>query len=223
MNFNEYADREMLVLAVADRIASDLKSHLLHNETASIALAGGTTPGPIFDDLCAVDLDWGNITVMASDERWVPTDHERSNAKLISERLLVNKASAAQFLPFYREGLSPEDAAAEVGKTIHAHRPLTVVLLGMGEDMHTASLFPGSPELSGALAGNAPELAVMRPDSQPEVRISLTAPVLNGAMAKHLVIFGASKREALERAQTLPPDEAPINAVLQEAEVHWAP
>ena len=223
MEFKDYADRELLVLAVADRIASDLRQHLDHNERAAIALAGGTTPGPIFDDLCAVDLDWDRVNVMATDERWVPTDHDRSNAKLIRERLLVEMASKAKFEPFYRESLEPEAAAKAVSVVVDATCPLAVVLLGMGEDMHTASLFPGTDGLQDALSADAPALVVQRPQSQPEPRISLSAQLLNGAINKHLVIFGESKRIAFERALGLSAAEAPIKAVLTEATVHWAP
>lgn len=223
MNIKEYPDRDMLALAVADRLAGDLNNHLLHHDTAALAVAGGTTPGPIFDDLCAADLDWSRVTVMASDERWVPVDHERSNARLIRERLMVNRAEKAELLSYYQEGKTPEEAAAELSPKVGAHRPLAAVLLGMGEDMHTASLFPGAPGLEDALAADAPELVVVRPDSQPEVRFSLSAPVLNGALAKHLVIFGEAKRAALEVARTLPPEDAPIAAVLSECNVHWAP
>ena len=77
--------------------------------------------------------------------------------------------------------------------------------------------------LSEALSHSASPLAVLRPDSQPEARVSLTAPILNGALCKHLVIFGEGKRKALERAVSLPPEEAPVQAVLSGAEVHWAP
>ncbi|WP_416368402.1 6-phosphogluconolactonase [Tritonibacter mobilis] len=222
MYFNEYPDREMLSISVANRIAGDLKTQLLNDGHAAIAVAGGTTPGPIFDDLCAAELDWANVCVMASDERWVPEDSDRSNAKLIRNRLLTNRASEARFLPFYKAGLEPDDAIAPLCEEVRGQGGLGVALLGMGTDMHTASLFPGVSGLEAALAADAPELAVMRPDSQPEPRITLTARVLDAAMAKHLVIFGADKREALERAQSLPPEEAPIQAVLSECEVHWA-
>ncbi len=223
MNFNTYADREILTLAVANEIATTLKTQLQSQEQASIALAGGTTPGPIFDELCAVEMDWSSVSVMASDERWVPQGHERSNAKLIRERLLVQNAAAANFIPFFREGHTPETAAEELCSVVKPYRPLTVALLGMGEDMHTASLFPGTSGLAEALHDAAPEVMVLRPDSQPEVRMSLSAPVLNGALAKHLVIFGEAKKDALERALTLSPQEAPISAVLHETQVHWAP
>lgn len=223
MNFIEYPDREMLIIAVANRIAGDLKNHLMRHGSAAIAVAGGTSPGPIFDDLCAAELDWENVCVMASDERWVPEDSERSNAKLIRERLLINRAAAARFLPFYMQGMEPDAAIGPLSEKVQAEGNLAVALLGMGADMHTASLFPGVAGLEAALASDAPEVAVLRPDSQPEARISLTARVLDNAMAKHLVIYGEEKREALDRALTLPPEEAPVGAILSECQVHWAP
>ncbi|UWR46617.1 6-phosphogluconolactonase [Phaeobacter inhibens] len=223
MNIIEYADRDMLAINVANQLAGDLKTHLLHHDSASFAVAGGTTPAPIFDDLCAADIDWARVRLMATDERWVPADSERSNARMIRERLLVNRAASATFVPFHVPARAPEDVLAEVESLIEPDLPLSVVLLGMGEDMHTASLFPGVRGLSEALAADAPVLAVMRPDSQPEPRVSLSARVLDAAIAKHLVIYGEAKREALETAKSRPPEEAPIQAVLSEMTVHWAP
>ncbi|WP_264213529.1 6-phosphogluconolactonase [Leisingera thetidis] len=223
MKFHEYPDQEMLAIEVANEIAGDLKTHLLHHDTASLAVAGGTTPGLIFDDLCAADIDWDRVHVMATDERWVPADNARSNAAMIRARLLQNRAASAQFLPFHVLNQQPEDVLAELEDQVEPNLPLSVLLLGMGEDMHTASLFPGADGIEAALAPDAPAFTVMRPDSQPEARISLTARVLDAAIAKHLVIFGNAKRQALERAMALPPENAPIQAVLSEVSVHWAP
>ncbi|MGR3759371.1 6-phosphogluconolactonase [Roseobacteraceae bacterium NS-SX3] len=223
MNFKEYPDRDMLAVDLANELAGDLKTHLLHHDTASLAVAGGTTPAPVFDSLCAADIEWERVRVMATDERWVPADSSRSNARMIGERLLTSRAAAARFLPFYVEGREPEEAVREAEALITPELPLSVLLLGMGDDMHTASLFPGAPGLEAALAPGAPALAVMRPDSQPEARVSLTAHVLDNAIAKHLVIYGDAKKEALDRAASLPPEEAPIQAVLSEITVHWAP
>ncbi|KIC33754.1 6-phosphogluconolactonase [Leisingera sp. ANG-S5] len=223
MKFNEYPDQDMLAIEVANEIAGDLKTHLLHHDAASFAVAGGTSPGLIFDDLCAADIEWDRVHVLATDERWVPQEHARSNAAMIRKRLLQNRASGAQFLPFHVPEREPEEVLAELESRVVPELPLSVLLLGMGEDMHTASLFPGAAGIEEALAADAPPLAVMRPDSQPEARISLTARVLDGAIAKHLVIFGDAKRKALEKAMTLPPEEAPIQAVLSETSVHWAP
>ncbi len=223
MNLIEYPDQEILAIEVAKRLSDDLESHLLHHDTASLAVAGGSTPGPIFDALCAAGLEWKRVHVMATDERWVPSDSDRSNARMIRARLMTGPAAAARFLPFYVPDRAPEDVLAEVEALIAPELPLSVVLLGMGEDMHTASLFPGVAGLEKALASDAAPLAVLRPESQPEARVSLTAPVLNGALSKHLVVFGAAKREALDRALSLAPEEAPIQAVLPGTHVHWAP
>ena len=88
MNFVEYADAEMMMMDLADQLASELSSALRANGTASLAVPGGTTPGPIFDSLCAVDLDWANVKVMLTDERWVPETSERSNTRLLRQRHL---------------------------------------------------------------------------------------------------------------------------------------
>lgn len=223
MNFNAYADREMLAIEVANELAGDLKNHLLSHELASFAVAGGTTPAPIFQALCAADLDWNRVRVMATDERWVALEHDRSNARMIRETLMTDRAARAQFIAYHVPERAPDDVLPELEALIAPHLPLSVVLLGMGEDMHTASLFPGCAGLGAALGSDAPAMAVMHPDSQPDPRITLTAPVLNGAMAKHLVIYGDAKRRALEDALSLPPEEAPIQAVLSEIRVHWAP
>ncbi|CUH88357.1 6-phosphogluconolactonase [Phaeobacter sp. CECT 5382] len=223
MKFKEYPDRDMLALDVANEIAGDLETHLLHHDTASFAVAGGTTPAPIFDDLCAADIAWDRVHVMATDERWVPFESERSNARMIRDRLLTDRAAAARFLPFHVPARDPEEVLAEIESQILPELPLSVLLLGMGEDMHTASLFPGVEGLLQALSADAPVLSVLRPQSQPEPRVSLSAHVLDGALAKHLVIYGEAKKKALDQALSLPPDQAPIQAVLTEITVHWAP
>ncbi|WP_171176426.1 6-phosphogluconolactonase [Ruegeria sp. HKCCD8929] len=222
MNIQEYADRDMLAIDVANQLAGDLETALLHHDTAALAVAGGTTPGPVFDSLCAADLEWDRVHVLPTDERCVPQDHDRSNARLIQERLLVNRAATARFLPLYVPATEPEDVLPEIEAMLAPELPISVLVLGMGEDMHTASLFPGMPGLMAALDHDAPPLAVARPETQPEARITLTAPVLDGAVSKHLVIYGAAKRNALERAMSLPPEDAPIAAVLGGTTVHWA-
>ena len=222
MNLLEYPDRDMLAIDLANKLAGELEGHLFHNDTASLAVAGGTTPAPIFDDLCAADLPWDRVHVMPTDERWVPNTDPRSNERMIRDRLLVNRATAARYLPLHTPAEQPEEVLAELEAVIAPELPISVLLLGMGEDMHTASLFPGAPGLEQALDPHAPVLSVLRPQTQPETRISLSARVLDGAISKHLVIYGAAKREALERALSMPPEDAPIQAVLTDTVVHWA-
>ena len=223
MDFIEYADRDMAAMRLADVMASALRRSLAQDDRATLAVPGGTTPGPVFDLLSGADLDWGRVTVLLTDERWVPDDEPRSNAGLIRDRLLQNKAAAAQFVPFYRAGKTAAKAAPELSTELAAHFPLAVCLLGMGADMHTASLFPGAEGLDAALSDRAPAVCAISTDSQPEPRITLSAPVLDAAMEKHLVIFGQDKKDALEKAKGRPPEIAPIMAVMQGGTVHWAP
>jgi 6-phosphogluconolactonase len=222
MTFNENADRDMAVMNIAHALTSDLRRHLLRHDRVSFAVPGGSTPGPIFDAMTSVEIDWDRVHIMLTDERWVPEDHARSNAGLVRARLMQGRAAAATFISFYREGMSAGEAARVLSKELESTLPISVLMLGMGSDMHTASLFPGAPGLAEALDKGAPALCAVAPPDQPEERITLSAPALNGAMDKHIVIFGDDKKAALERAQKLKPEEAPIAAVLQGGAVHWA-
>ncbi len=222
MNLIEYPDREMMMIDLANRLAGDLTMALTQHETASIAVPGGTTPGPIFDALCAADLDWARVRVMLSDERWVPETSDRSNTRLLRERLLVNRAAAATLVPLYADADTPEEKLGELTAGLEPNLPLSVLLLGMGADMHTASIFPEADRLAEALDPHAPPLLAMRAPGAPEPRVTLTAPVLDAAIVKHIVITGAEKRAALDKAGHLPPMEAPIHAVWGGATVHWA-
>ena len=222
MQLIEYPDAEMMMMRLADILAGELRTAVALHGHASLAVPGGTTPGPIFDSLCAVDLDWSRIHVMLTDERWVPETSERSNTRLLRERLLTDKAAAAVYLPLYADAETPEEKLDELSEAIAAQLPLSVALLGMGADMHTASIFPGADLLAEALSADAPVLLPMRAPSAPEPRITLSARVLRDALRIHVVIIGDEKRAALERARKLPPEQAPIAAVLSQAEVHWA-
>ncbi|MAM60338.1 6-phosphogluconolactonase [Maritimibacter sp. UBA3975] len=219
----EYPDRELMMMDLADLIATELRGTLRHEDRASLAVPGGTTPGPIFDTLSALHLDWDRVDVMLTDERWVPEDSDRSNTRLLKNRLFRDAAQAARLVPLYGGTDTPEESLDALSAGVEAALPLSVVLLGMGADMHTASLFPGADRLEEALSPRAPALLPMRAEGAPEPRITLTARVLNGAMSKHIVITGDAKREALEKAaKTRDSMEAPVKAVLKGAVVHWA-
>ncbi len=222
MKFETYPDREFLMLGLANVLAGQLADFLRRDGAASLCVPGGTTPGPIFDTLSGVELDWANVAVFLNDERWVGEDSPRSNTRLLRERLLRGKAAAAKLIPLYAEAPTPEDRLEELTEGVRPHLPISVLLLGMGADMHTASLFPGADRLEQALANDAPPLMALRADAAGEPRVTLTAPVLKGAMNIHILITGAEKRSALERAATMSPKEAPVRAVLDNATVHWA-
>lgn len=222
MDFHEYPDRDMMMLRVAQRIASELGETLRSADRATLSVPGGTTPGPVFDTLSGADLDWSRVAVMLNDERWVPEHDPRSNTALLRRRLLVDRAADATLVPLYARMATPEDALDALSDGIRPHLPISVLLLGMGADMHTASLFPGADKLQQAMAEDAPPLMALRAEAAGEPRMTLTLPVLRAALRVHVLITGAEKRKALERARKLPPEQAPIAALLDHAQVHWA-
>lgn len=222
MKLETYPDREFLMLGLANAIAGQLADFLRREGKATLSVPGGTTPGPIFDTLSGVDLDWANVAVVLNDERWVPESSERSNTRLVRERLLRGRAAQARLVPLYAPAERPEEMLTALEDGLRPHLPISVLLLGMGADMHTASLFPGADRLEEALSPHAPNLLPMRAEAAGEPRITLTAPVLREAFNIHVLITGDEKRAALDRAMTLTPMEAPVRAVLDNATVHWA-
>ena len=222
MQLEVYPDREMLMLGLANVIAGQLADFLRRDGRATLSVPGGTTPGPIFDTLSGVDIDWANVAVVLNDERWVPESSDRSNTRLLRQRLIRGRAAQARLIPLYAPAETPEDMLSALEDGLRPHLPISVLLLGMGADMHTASLFPGADRLDEALSPNAPLLLPMRAEAAGEPRVTLTAPVLKGAFHTHVLITGSEKRAALDRALTLPPSQAPIRAVLDSATVHWA-
>ena len=162
MNLQEYPDDEMMAIDLANTLAGELTMALDHEERVLFVVPGGTTPGPVFDDLCAADLDWRRVDVLLSDERWLPEVHVRSNTRLIRERLLTGRAEKARFLPLFAKADEPEKVLPELEANITPNLPIAVCLLGMGTDMHTASIFPGADNLDLALDRHAPVLVPMR-------------------------------------------------------------
>jgi 6-phosphogluconolactonase len=222
MKLVEYPDREMMMIDVANVLAGEINAALTHADRCTLAVPGGTTPGPVFETLCAASLDWDRVDVLLTDERWVSEDDDRSNGRLLRRTLLAERAAAARFHPFYRDGLTPADAAPRLSEEVAPLLPVSVLLLGMGVDMHTASLFPGADGLAAALDPDAPAVLPISAPETGEARVTLTARVLDEAMSKHVLITGKDKREALKRAGDLDAETAPIRAVWRDLTVHWA-
>lgn len=220
-----YADRAALIRGVARRLETDLKTRL---ETSagpvSFAAAGGSTPGPVYDLLAQADLDWSRVRVVPGDERWVDTASPRSNAGALAARFLQGPAAAAQLVPLFTGAPTPEDALAELGTSVARLMPLDVVFLGMGADMHTASLFPGARGLALAMRddADAPVVAAIRSPEAGEPRVTLSVSALRSAPHVHIMITGREKRTALDMAARLPHGQAPVGALLDIAEIHWA-
>lgn len=219
----EYPTREALAEGLADLLAGRLRALLAKRGRASVAFGGGTTPAPMLARLGAASLGWPQVAVTLTDERWVSPSSPRSNQKLLADTLFRGAAAGAEFVPLYGGTAEPAqslDAVATALKQIAL--PLDLAVLGMGDDMHTASLFPGSIGLDRALADDAPPVVAITAPGQPEKRVTLSAPVLRAA-ERHLMIAGADKRAALDRAMGADdPRTAPVLAVLEGATVHYA-
>lgn len=222
----EHANGAALARSLAAQVADDLRNALRRKGRATLAVPGGSTPGPFLEALAGEKLDWPRIAVCPTDERWAPPDHERSNERMI-RAALIDHGAAPTFLPFWREDLTPAEAAPVVARAFAPHLPLDVCVIGMGTDMHCASLFPDGDGLAEAMdpTGTA-VIAPLTAPGAPEPRITLTAARLAEADRLYLLIIGPEKRAALSAAfgegDAL---KAPVGAVLRRAtnpQVHWA-
>jgi 6-phosphogluconolactonase len=215
VRFVAHPSREVQAQALAGAVADDLRAALDARGVARLAVPGGTTPGPFLTRLGALPLDWDRIAVTLTDERWVPTSSDRSNQRLLSQTLFRGPAAAAEFVPLYGAASEPAQAMEAICASLaRIALPLDVAVLGMGEDMHVASLFPGADRLAAALADDAPPAMALRAPGAGEARVTLTAPALNAARKAYLLIQGPAKRAALARAQAADPLSAPVRVVL---------
>jgi 6-phosphogluconolactonase len=213
-----FAHKAALADAATEAIAGLLKAALDERKHASFVGTGGTSPGPVYDRLSQVDLDWAHVAVTLSDERHVDISSPNSNARLVRERLLVGRAAAAQFLPL-------TDYAERVLKKL---LPFDVTLLGMGPDGHIASLIPGSPVLTQGMDPLGKALTAESPQGfgdPPVARITLTLAALLQSRAIFLLIAGEAKRQVVEEAQA--GADYPVAALLNQdavpVRVLWAP
>ena len=212
-----FADRQQLAEGLAGQVAGDLAAALAVRGRASLAVPGGTTPGPFLTALADQDLDWRHVTATLTDERWVPPDHPRANARLLRGTLLTGWAAALDFVPLFADAATPDAVVAAIGRTV-AERvlPLDVCVLGMGADMHVASLFPGADRLEEALDPHCPSPVLpIRAPGATETRITLTLPSLLSAGHIYILIAGPEKLTALETALGGgPARDGPVRAVL---------
>ena len=210
--------------ALAEHIANALRSAIAARGQASLAVSGGKSPIPLFEALREQDLDWSKVTVVLVDERVVPRDHADSNTALVARHLLQGRAASARFLLFFRE-LAPTFNAEVLDALVRDAEeritslpwPLDVAVLGMGEDAHTASLFPGAPGYARAIATDQ-RLAWVVPDTAPHGRISFTLSALLAARELVLSITGESKLAVYRRAAQKADEALPISLVINQTQ-----
>jgi 6-phosphogluconolactonase len=210
--------------ALAEHIADALRAAIAARGQASLAVSGGKSPIPLFEALREQALDWAKVSIVLVDERVVPRDHADSNTALVARHLLQGAAAAARFVPFFREPPAvlseqvldrlAQDAAERIA---HLRWPLDVAVLGMGEDAHTASLFPGAPGYAHALASTA-RLAWVTPATAPHARLTLTLPSLLAARELVLSIAGESKLGVYRRAAQKADAALPISLVINQSQ-----
>lgn len=201
VTFYAYDSVTQWVWGAAVSLSAALGRTLERKPRARLLLSGGTTPAPVYGALAKAPLDWAQIDVALVDERWLMPDDPDSNARLVRESLLQRNAAAARFETLTRPGRSLSEAVAAAN--MHARNPPDVVVLGMGEDGHTASLFPHMRELDAALANRQAYVAVDAAGcagaGRWSTRISLTPAGLQPAHTRLLLIRGQRKRELLGR------------------------
>ncbi len=226
---HEFAGRDELAKNLANRIVSNLAAGIEDRGRSTLVVSGGRTPERLFEVLAEVRLDWQNVEILLADERWVPDTDERSNARFLREKLLVCEAATANFSALWSDEQSVEDAALALAKRVsNLPAPLDAVILGMGEDGHTASLFPDAAELSEAFVPDAPAALAVSPLSQPEQRITLTPAALTNCRFLAVHIEGDRKWNVLQIAQGSGPEhELPVRSILRTdkvtPEVYWCP
>jgi 6-phosphogluconolactonase len=227
---NVFATKDKLAEALAEAVEENLNAGLDERGTASLAVSGGSTPRRFFEVLGArTDIDWENVTVTLVDERWVDETSDRSNARLVKENLLQGPASAAAFVPLYA-GTGEPDATgiAETNAAVaRVPSPFDAVILGMGNDGHTASFFPQGDALEDALNAEGPVLAIRAPGAG-EPRVTFTLPRLLETRALYLHIEGEEKAQVLDKAlETGPVETMPVRAVLSQSHIpvslYWCP
>lgn len=227
MQFSEFQSTEQLNTAFADRVASLLANAIANKGKASLVVSGGRTPLPFFKQLSQADIDWSKVSITLADERWVDKSHEASNTALVLNNLIQNKAADATFVELKTSEESAFGAESSVKQNLqNLSFPIDVLILGMGEDGHTASLFPCSEQIQQGLTSEDIVLAV-QPTTAPHERMSFTLKTLLESQQIFVHLVGEGKKAVLDKALAGDKvEEMPIRAILKQdttpVEVVWA-
>lgn len=221
----ESLSAQKLAASLAAAVANQLRAALTIRSRASLVVSGGRTPQAMLQQLSQQQLDWHRVDITLADERWVDEQDSASNAALVRAWLLQNNAAEAAFYPIYTGEKSASEGQQHCQQRLKdMHWPIDVLVLGMGTDGHTASLFPLCPSLHQALSTSDICIATHAP-ADPTDRMTLSANTLGLARHKHLHIEGAEKRQVLEQAIHLKNSlQMPVYIFLQQPlSIHWCP
>ncbi|SEN10396.1 6-phosphogluconolactonase [Pseudomonas sp. ok272] len=226
VNAHGFRSPALLAEGLANEVAEQLRNAISARGAATLVVSGGRSPVAFFQSLAKQGLDWSKVVVSLADERWVPVEHADSNAGLLKRHLLQGVAAKAQFLSLYSAAASLEEAAQRAERLLEELPAIDVLVLGMGDDGHTASLFPGSPNLEMALQADGTRRCwPMLAPTVPHQRLTMSRALLASAQVTILSICGQSKLTTLNAA--LAGDDVaamPIRAFLQPTlEIYWCP
>lgn len=224
IKFKEYPNATDSAQALAQAVANHLRDILQKQERATLAVSGGKSPIPFFQALNQMDLDWKRINITLVDERLVPTDHADSNTKLVRDYLLKNQAQDAEFLPIVSDAAC-ESSLKNIDETVEfalqRHQQPDVLILGMGSDGHTASLFPQAPQFTDGIRADYPQpLLHITPTTAPHERISMTLTTIANTPHVYLAIAGEEKRAVYQQAEQGIHPDFPISHVLNKVNTH---
>lgn len=220
----EHPDLQSGIEVLAQDIGRHIAAFLRRSGQCTLAVSGGRSPIPLFARLAQLELDWSQVHVRLVDERYVPPEHPDSNERLVRRHLLKANAASANFRGLYVRGAGIETAVAAANAEA---KPVNVALLGMGDDGHTASLFPGAVQLSAAISPEAACYLHITPPAAPHERISMSLAALQACDHRILYIAGDTKREVLRQAEKKADPALPVSLLAAEPgatlDVYWHP
>ena len=194
-----FADRPALEAALAAEVATRLAQGIAQRGKAHLVVSGGSTPLQLFSLLSQTDIDWTKVVVLLADERWVDVEHDDSNERMVRSVLLSGRAADAEFFSLVPALDDAKVKVSSVSQALLSMPRFDVVILGMGEDAHTASLFPCSEEIAEGLKTDQGAL-ITRPTTAPHQRISLSKQRLQNTEYGVVHIVGEKKRSVAEQA-----------------------
>ncbi len=199
-----FASMSDLAVTLAEKITSHLTERLKEQQQVSLVVSGGNTPKILYEKLSTMELDWSRVVITLTDERWVAVDDHNSNEWLIKNSLLINKAQAAQWISLKTDDATPEQAIQTIDARLEKiPKPYDIIILGMGLDGHTASLFPCAENITQALDLNYPHACIaMHPRNAPFARMSLSLNELKKSRCSILLLQGKEKWAIYQKALT---------------------
>lgn len=227
MQINSFATSELLNQHMTRILVQKLSQAVSQRGNAYLVVSGGKTPEPLFHSLAASKAPWDKVICTLADERWIPPTMPDSNELMVRSCLLQDNAALAQFISLYSEHECLETAVALTNQRIAALPQFDVVILGMGEDGHTASLFPDSAEIATALSDKVNAVTFVRPGAAPYDRITLTKARLLNTRTIFIHLVGEKKMEVLQKAlqgddELFMPIRAFLNKPEVDVQVMWA-